>query len=248
MISIIGNNFTKYDFGNRIAKRRKECGFKSQATLAAYMVPSNDNGDDYAKQVESKRKAISNWESGKADPPLSEFALLCKLLDCDAQYLFGEIDTPKAETKTVMEITGLNEKSVDTLVHIKRENKITWWTDTLSLIIENTNFIDLLHTITDYIDDQGEDAQIINGNIAATSTQKYKVSDLLQYKAQNLLFLILHDAKGSFDSREDKRIFYSLVYTWQKNGQISQLQAEKCIEKIDKGDFSDFQIGGAHNG
>lgn len=248
MIFIFGINFTKYDFGNRIAKRRKECGFKSQAALATYMVPSNDNGDDYAKQVESKRKAISNWESGKADPPLFEFALLCKLLDCDAQYLLGEIDTPKAETKTVMEITGLSEKSVDALVCIKRENRVTWWADALSLIIENANFIDLLHTITDYIDDQGEDAQIINGIITATSTRKYKVSDLLQYKAQNLLFLILRDIKGSFDFREDKRVFYSLVYTWRKNGQISQLQAEKCIEKIDNGDFSDFQIGEADNG
>lgn len=248
VIFIFGNNFTKYDLGDRIANRRKACGFKSQTSLAMCMVPQNDNGDDYAKQVESKRKAISNWESGKADPPLSEFTSLCKLLDCDAQYLLGEIDTPRIETKTVMDITGLSEKSVDMLLHIKRGNKMTWWGDTLNLIVEDANFIDLLHTVTDYIDDQGEDAQIINGNIAATSTPKYKTSDILQYKVQNLLFSILRDIKGSFDSREDKRVFYSLVYTWQKDGKIGQSQAEKSIEKLDNGDFSDFLIGGKYNG
>lgn len=240
VIFIFGNNFTRFDFGDRIAQRRKMCGFKSQAALAACMVPENDNADEYAKAVESKRKAISNWESGKSDPSLADFVLLCGLLNCDEKYLLGEISVPRADMKTVMDIIGVSETSVEKLMSISRHNSETWWCDTLNLIIESEEFVDLLRTITNYIDDNGENAEIVNTKLATTA-QKYTVQELLQYQAQSLLFLILHNAKDAFSSREDKRIFYSLVRSWQKSGQLSQSRADECIAKLDNDDFSDFQ-------
>ena len=173
-------------------------------------------------------------------PPLSDFVLLCKILDCDTQYLLGEIDVPRVEEKSVMDITGLSEKSVEKLIRIKDGNCVTWWSDTLNLIIENENFIDLLHTITDYIDDDGADAQIINANIAAASTKKLKNSDLLQFKAQNLLFLILHEEKGKYSPREDARVFYSMVYSALRNGLVEREQAESLFDKLDSGDIHGF--------
>ena len=217
------------------------CGFKSQAALAARMVPENYDADEYAKAVESKRKAISNWESGKSDPPLADFVLLCRLLNCDEKYLLGEINVPRADMKTVMDIIGISETSVEKLMSISRHNSETWWCDTLNLIIESDEFVDLLRTVTSYIDDTGKDTEIINTSFAAPTAQKYPARDLLQYQAQSLLFLILHNAKDAFSSREDKRMFYSLVRSLQKNGQLSQSQAEECIAKLDNDDFSDFQ-------
>lgn len=205
------------------------------------MIPKNDDADEYAKAVESKRKAISNWESGKSDPPLADFALLCRLLNCDEKYLLGEIDVPRADTKTVMDIIGISEESVEKLMYISRHNRETWLCDTLNLVIESKEFIDLLRTITSYIDDNGENAEMINTNFALSAAPKYTVRDLLQYQAQSLLFLILHNAKDAFSSRDDKRMFYSLVDSWQKSGQLSQHRAEECIAKLDNNDFSDFQ-------
>ena len=221
-------------------ERRKHCGFKSQAALAACMVQSNGKDDEQGNLVESKRKAISNWEKGSATPSLSDFVLLCKILDCDTQYLLGEIDVPRVEEKAVMDITGLSEKAVEKLIRIKDGNCVTWWSDTLNLIIENENFIDLLHTITDYIDDDGADAQIINANIAAASTKKLKNSDLLQFKAQNLLFLILHEEKEKYSPREDARVFYSMVYSALRNGLVEREQAESLFAKLDSGDIHGF--------
>ena len=221
-------------------ERRKHCGFKSQAALAACMVQSNGKDDEQGNLVESKRKAISNWEKGSAYPSLSDFVLLCKILDCDTQYLLGEIDVPRVEEKAVMDITGLSEKAVEKLIRIKDGNCVTWWSDTLNLIIENENFIDLLHTITDYIDDDGADAQIINANIAAASTKKLKNSDLLQFKAQNLLFLILHEEKEKYSPREDARVFYSMVYSALRNGLVEREQAESLFAKLDSGDIHGF--------
>ena len=221
-------------------ERRKHCGFKSQAALAACMVQSNGKDDEQGNLVESKRKAISNWEKGSAYPSLSDFVLLCKILDCDTQYLLGEIDVPRVEEKSVMDVTGLSEKAVEKLIRIKDGNCVTWWSDTLNLIIENENFIDLLHTITDYIDDDGADAQIINANIAAASTKKLKNSDILQFKAQNLLFLILHEEKGKYSPREDARVFYSMVYSALRNGLVEREQAESLFAKLDSGDIHGF--------
>ena len=240
MIFIFGSNFTNYDFGNRIMERRKHCGFKSQAALAACMVQSNGKDDEQGNLVESKRKAISNWEKGSANPSLSDFVLLCKILDCDTQYLLGEIDVPRVEEKSVMDVTGLSEKAVEKLIRIKDGNCVTWWSDTLNLIIENENFIDLIHTITNYIDDDGADAQIPNAKIAATSTKKLKNSDLLQFKAQNLLFLILHEEKEKYSPREDARVFYSMVYSALRNGLVEREQAESLFAKLDSGDIHGF--------
>ena len=139
-----------------------------------------------------------------------------------------------------MDVTGLSEKAVEKLIRIKDGNCVTWWSDTLNLIIENENFIDLLHTITDYIDDDGADAQIINANIAATSTKKLKNSDLLQFKAQNLLFLILHEEKGKYSPREDARHFYSMVRSALRNGLVEREQAESLFAKLDSGDIHGF--------
>ena len=213
-------------------ERRKHCGFKSQAALAACMVQSNGKDDEQGNLVESKRKAISNWEKGSANPSLSDFVLLCKILDCDTQYLLGEIDVPRVEEKAVMDITGLSEKAVEKLIRIKDGNCVTWWSDTLNLIIENENFIDLIHTITNYIDDDGADAQIPNAKIAATSTKKFK--------AQNLLFLILHEEKGKYSPREDARHFYSMVRSALRNGLVEREQAESLFAKLDSGDIHGF--------
>lgn len=245
---MFGTNYSKYDFGDRIAKRRKECGFRAQVDLAEKMVPPCQDADENARNVESKRKAISNWESGKAYPPLQDFALLCETLECDPQYLLGDINAPRKETKSVMEITGLSQKAVERLSRISDTNKMTWWSSILNLVVENDSFPELLHVMTDYVDDSGGEAEIINhSNVAATSARSIKTCDLLQYKAQNLLFKILCESKEKFDNSNDLRVFYSFIYGLYKDGKINENQLKEHFEKLDNGDISDF-VQGDKNG
>ena len=139
---MFGSNYSKYNFGDRILKRRKECGFRAQVDLAEKMVPACEDAGENERNIESKRKAISNWESGKSYPPLQDFTWLCEVLDCDPQYLLGDIDVPRKETKSVMEITGLSEGAVKKIQRINEESE---YIDILSALIEDSNFEYLMY-------------------------------------------------------------------------------------------------------
>ena len=65
--------------------------------------------------LDSKRKKIAKWENGYAEPSASEFRRLCNVLECDPEYLWGNINTPRRNTQTVMEATNLSQKAVETL-------------------------------------------------------------------------------------------------------------------------------------
>lgn len=139
---MFGNNFSKYDFGNRLAERRKVCGYKSQTDLATRMVSACTSGDEYARHIESKRKSISNWESGKHEPSVSDFALLCELLDCDPEFLLGDSKTPRKEIKSTMEVTGLSEQAISKL---QKENGSVCLRH-LSKLLGQQEFWEILHT------------------------------------------------------------------------------------------------------
>ena len=139
----INNSEIDYRFGDRIAKRRKECGFKSQTDLAEKMVPAFEDGDEHARAVESRRKLVSNWESGKSHPSLRDFVDLCKLLDCDMEYLLGDIEVPRKEIKSAMDITGLSAEAINALSCLSDSNYV----NVLSALIEDANFEYLMYLI-----------------------------------------------------------------------------------------------------
>lgn len=58
--------------------------------------------------------------------------LLCKVLDCDTDYLLGKIDIPHKATADVMSITGLSEDAVDVLIGMKQAK------DSTPISIENS--------------------------------------------------------------------------------------------------------------
>lgn len=139
---MLGKDFSIYDFGQRLADRRKACGYRSQSDLATAIVPLFDDSDEYEKRIESKRKSISNWESGKHEPSISDFALLCELLECDPEYLLGTIDVPQKATKSVMDVTGLDEKAVSKLQREIGNVRLHY----LSKLILQKDFWEILNT------------------------------------------------------------------------------------------------------
>lgn len=117
-----GNNYSKSKFGDILRKRRRACGFQSCSKLAVALLPSanaSSNPFYYEKSIETLRKKIERWETGQAEPNISDFKLLCDVLECDPEYLWGTCPTPRRETKQAMDITGLSEKAIDHIIAIK---------------------------------------------------------------------------------------------------------------------------------
>ena len=106
-------------FGVNIQKRREQLGL-TQTQLAERIweeeIKSSDNEPSAVK--EQKRKNIGNYENGKFPKDGGIYYRLCKVLDCDMDYLFGLIDSPKhvLESETFWQFLKLMEtyKSVGT--------------------------------------------------------------------------------------------------------------------------------------
>lgn len=105
-----GRKYSKYDFAGRLKDRRTACGIKSCEKLAERLFPE--------KNLDSMRKKVEKWEKGLSEPTVSELYGLCETLDCDPEYLWGTIDEPRRDTRTVMEITKLEQSAVELLVSV----------------------------------------------------------------------------------------------------------------------------------
>ena len=78
----------KKEIGKRLKNIRKE-KYKTQEAFAEALNLSD-------------RKTVSKWETGETEIPITRLADICRLLDCDLDYLFGKIDVPKNQTNNVM--------------------------------------------------------------------------------------------------------------------------------------------------
>ena len=103
-----GTNSSKKSFGELLWERRTALNI-SQENLAEMLFPD-------ANSLESNRKKVGKWENNRSEPTASEFRRLCEVLKCDPEYLWGMIDEPRRATRTVMEVTQLDQRAVEMLV------------------------------------------------------------------------------------------------------------------------------------
>lgn len=123
------------EIGRRLQERRKEF-FKTQYDFAEAL------GID-------ERKTVGNWETGTVAIPIHRLSDICKLLDCDLDYLFGKIDVPKNNTADIIKETRLSQKAIEKIVSWKNcDDYRRFWVEYLSLIIEADNSEDLLLNIS----------------------------------------------------------------------------------------------------
>ena len=123
------------EIGQRLQDRRKKF-FKTQYEFAE------------ALGIE-ERKTVGNWETGTVAIPIHRLSDICKLLDCDLDYLFGKIDVPKNNIADIMKETGLSQKAVEKTVDWKSTDDYhRYWNDYISAIIESDKFENLLFDIS----------------------------------------------------------------------------------------------------
>ena len=103
--------YTERYIGERVQERRLKLGL-TQKELAA-KINEGIGLDD------SPHTQISEWENGRKIPRTEALLRLCNALDCDIDYLLGEIDVPHRSTYDVMEQTGLDQEAVECLQNIR---------------------------------------------------------------------------------------------------------------------------------
>lgn len=97
------------------------------------------------------RNTITAWErqddKGRY-PPLGDLARMCKLFNCELDYLLGEYNCKTRAATDIQAETGLSEKAIGRLRDKGRESKV--FRETLNELIENPMFYELVLGIADY--------------------------------------------------------------------------------------------------
>lgn len=198
----------KFLFSTRLSDLRKARGFKTQYALAKA----------YDEKFPSKRKnaeagndgdfsgilgTIKNYENPNKETglTLSVVCNLCELLDCDIDFLLGNIDVPRHETADIMESTGLTEKAVEAILNLRRNNQMDWGLDTLNFMLQSTNIEDFLYFIT---------AFSISGEATIESHPvRIKKKDIFQMKMNDEIKLIADNLARFNEGKPDYRHLYS---------------------------------------
>lgn len=110
--------YTLIGFGDRLRSRRKELKYTQEA-LANKM---QELGVEVETQTFKKWEVIGNQSSVGQKKSCSSYYIpaLCKALDCDVEYLFGNSPTPHKEIADVAEATGLSKKAAEKLISYEK--------------------------------------------------------------------------------------------------------------------------------
>lgn len=139
----------KFLFSERLSARRKECGYNTQYSLA----------EEYNRRFPSSRKnrkeentenssgilgTIKHYENGNysGSPKLDIVDNLCKILECDVDYLLGNIECKKHDKQFIHDYTGLSEDAIEMLRFWKKDKEE--FANSYPTLTTDINIIDLI--------------------------------------------------------------------------------------------------------
>lgn len=139
--------------GVRIAKRRVSLTTERAEILNGKQITQ----ELLAEWMGVSRETIKKWENGATSPSIENIRKLCAVLDCDYDYLFGDISTPYRVGFSLEEDTGLSPEACATIHNIKHYTEATAGKSaadslvgTLDAVLRSNDFIPLVTAITKY--------------------------------------------------------------------------------------------------
>lgn len=162
------------------------------------------NQDKMAELLGLKhRQSYANVENGEIVPSFEQLCKLCNIFECDIGYLMGEYSTKTHIAADIQEVTGLSEKSIETLKYYNTDDIFS------KQIINIINFLldikiskppaEVAHLYTDNESKESFDY------ISKKRAKELKVLDLTN---PIMLLSLLHDY---FSMTIDKESTYTLI-------------------------------------
>lgn len=89
--------------------------------------------EEFSKKIEISNAALKKYMSNGKNtsiPDIEIFDRMCTALECDYDYLMGEIDTPRKYIYDVKQVIGLSDESISILANtFKKTNPLYWLQD-----------------------------------------------------------------------------------------------------------------------
>ena len=196
-------------FAQRLAGLRRERGFKSQYALAKaynekFPAKRRDDASGNEKDFGGILGTIKNYENPnkESSPKLSVVCNLCELLDCDIDFLLGNIKVPRHETADIMAATGLSEKAVDTILTLQRNNQMDWGLDTLNVLLEDSDFVVLLYYMIQF--------SIAGEDYIEYGHERIKKRDIFEMRLSDYIKIIAGSLTERNANKPDCRHLYKL--------------------------------------
>lgn len=100
----------------------------------------HETQQEIADKIGVSRQNIGKWLSGNTTPDIVTLCMIAKAYNVSTDYLLGlsNVSSPSMEVRTVCEITGLSQKSVDNILNMKN-NKLS-----INLLFEDANLEQLI--------------------------------------------------------------------------------------------------------
>ena len=251
-------------FSIRLSDLRKARGFKTQYALAkAYneKFPPKRRDDTSGNEGDFSGVlgTIKNYENPNKNlsPKLSIVCNLCEILDCDIDYLLGNIDVPRHITQDMMDLTGLSEGACEKLKYLQLKNCSTGNLDCLSLLIDDVDFSYFLSLISSLTDEDDNSMIATNSGNARINVRR---SDLVKFAIQNSVIEITSRVRAKYLSKYETpeqrfdNFIHKKMYAFAEGlfaeGKLSEKAYLEIIKQYNEGnfEFSPLQKGGFDNG
>lgn len=216
----------KYNYkgiGSRISKERKAAGFKSQQAFIDYL--QQKYGYSIGRNTLS---AIENGNTGHYDCEL--LYILCDIFNCEMGYLLCEYECKTGRNTDIAKETGLNESAIIKLSDMNFENSASGFSDILTLLINNPNFIYMLALLSNNA--AGACDTVSFGNV----TLKPDRRAIINSELKDIIIKIASDIRSEYKPNENS-ILYGFIYGLYAEKRITLEQLQDIKEEYDKGNF-----------
>lgn len=145
-----GKKDIRETMGERIRDRRNELELtqtkfaeKLADTQQKELIELSEKPEEVPVVSPKRQRTISAWENGNCPITNSDIVSICKVLECDVFYLFGETKNPKCPTKDIDDIVKLTGLSPQAVEFLQKQNN----SDIVSSLITNPEFLVLCNII-----------------------------------------------------------------------------------------------------
>lgn len=108
--------------------------------------------EKFAEMMGVGRSAVVDWEGQITPIDARNLMKMCKLFNCDADYILGRITQRTHDIQYISEKTGLSSHAVEELIDWKDSDTCCRnWANDLSRIIESDGFYDMMNRISAYL-------------------------------------------------------------------------------------------------